>query len=97
MSFVPVDLSMVEALDEAAKDLARARREVDAAAEALLELAEDMKIEAVRRLSERGASAAQLARFEEAFRTATATLHVKRAELADVCARIAGAIQRLSA
>jgi hypothetical protein len=94
-SFVPLDGETARALEDAASALRGARRDLDLAAQALLELAEDMKIDAVRRLAERGASAAQLARYEEAFDEAAGALRARREALEVACAQMQRAVDRV--
>ena len=64
--FVPVDQA---ALRRAAERVGAASKTLDVEAQALIELAEDLLIDATRRLRERGASAAQVERYEDAYRT----------------------------
>lgn len=94
-AFVPLDSETARALEDAASALGGARRDMDLAAMALLELAEDMKIDAVRRLAERGASAAQVARYEEAFDEAAGALKARREALERACAEMQRAVDRV--
>lgn len=93
--FVPVDAASLRALADAASALARARAEVGSATSALLELCEDMKIDAVRRLAERGASAAQLERYEDAYAAHARRARERLAALDAACARVEGAVGAL--
>lgn len=93
--FVPLDPETARALEDAASSLTSARRDMDLAAAALLELAEDLKIDAVRRLAERGASAAQVARYEDAFDETAGALKTRREALEAACARMQRAVDRL--
>lgn len=92
--FLPLDPETARALSAAASRLASAQRELELAAGALVELAGDLKVDAVRRLAERGASDAQIARYEEAFRAAAQALATRRAELAAACADVQAAVDR---
>ncbi len=93
--FVPVDAASLRALEEAASALALARAEIGSAASELLELCEDMKIDAVRRLADRGASAAQLERYEEAYLACARRARERLTALEDTCARVQGAVRAL--
>ncbi|HEY8432735.1 MAG TPA: hypothetical protein VIL20_30400 [Sandaracinaceae bacterium] len=93
--FVPVNRAAVRALEEAASELWRARAELREATEELLELSEDMKIDAVRRLVERGASEAQLERYEEAYRRSAHATRERGAALDSALARLRRAIEAI--
>ena len=73
--FVPVDGEALAALDAAVDALADARRELERASRALVELAGEMSADAVRGLRDRGASAAQIERYEDAHRASAAAVH----------------------
>lgn len=91
--FVPLDARTARALDDAAAALAIAKRELDRAAEELFELTEDMKIDAVRRLGERGASSAQIERYESAYRASVEAVRERSAALEAACARMREAVR----
>jgi cob(I)alamin adenosyltransferase len=63
-----VEAASLLALHEAAARLREAEARVRAAAEDLLELGADLAVDATRRLRERGASEAQVARYERSIR-----------------------------
>ena len=65
--FVAVPGAELDALAEATADARTAASALRGAVERLAELADDYRIDAVRRLRERGASEAQVARYERAF------------------------------
>ncbi len=91
--FVPVDRGALEALTQARDALETARSELAVASRALVELAEDMKVDAVRRLAERGASSAQVERYEEAYRTAREALDARARELDAATRRLDEAVR----
>ncbi len=92
-SFVPVDAGALESLEDAAMDLAGAKVALDRATQALLELAEDMQTEAVRRLSERGASDAQVDRFQQAYRSCAGDVRTRSKALDTACTRLREALR----
>lgn len=67
-AFVPVDVASVDALVSATARLREAEARVRAATDDLLELSADLAIDATRRLQERGASEAQVARYRGSLR-----------------------------
>jgi hypothetical protein len=91
--FVPVDAGALESLEDAAGDLAGAKVALDRATNALLELAQDMQREAVRRLEERGASSAQVERFSEAFGSASSDVRARSKALDAACTRLREALR----
>ncbi len=93
--FVPVDGKTVQAVEDAAASIVRARSELERATEELLELAEDMKREAVRRLTERGASSAQVERYEAAYQRAAQATRAASAALEGSCAAMIDAVRAL--
>ncbi|HJL19882.1 MAG TPA: hypothetical protein RMH99_29735 [Sandaracinaceae bacterium LLY-WYZ-13_1] len=72
--FVPVEEAALRALVEATESARTASEALREATDGFAELAADLKIDAVRRLQERGASAAQVARYEDAHREAARRL-----------------------
>ncbi len=94
--FVPVDAASLREAERAADEVRRARTELERATRTLVELAEDMKIDAVRRLRERGASAAQVERYEAAYRAAAEEARAGDAALADACRAMHEAVLALS-
>lgn len=93
--FVPVDRASLGRLEDASSALVSRRAELAEATRALLELCEDMKIEAARRLAERGASAAQLERYEEAYRACAERARDRGAALDEACARVRDAVRAI--
>lgn len=93
--FVPLDPETARALEDAAARLTDAERAMDRAARALLELAEDMSVEATRRLAERGASGAQIERYEEAYRASAESLRARGAALHEACGEMRAAVDRV--
>jgi hypothetical protein len=69
MSFVPVERAALERLSEALAELEGARARVSSASSDLLDLSLDLEKDALARLTERGASAAQVERYEAAYHT----------------------------
>jgi hypothetical protein len=62
----------------------------------LLELAYDLRMDAVRRLRERGASEAQVERYEAAFRSGAEAVRLTGAELDATLAGLAREVQELA-
>jgi hypothetical protein len=91
--FVPVDAATLRALEDAASALVRARSELDHALGELLDLAGDMKTEALRRWSERGASSAQIERYEDAHRAVAEAARARSAALHEACTAMCGAVR----
>jgi hypothetical protein len=79
--FVPVEVAALEALAASMADVREAETGLRGATEALLELAGDLKVDAVRRLRERGASEAQVERYEAAYRDGVARLRRRASRL----------------
>ena len=69
--FVPVPVSALEGLARSLDESRAAERALAKALEATLELTEDLSRDAIRGLRDRGASAAQIDRYETARRDAT--------------------------
>lgn len=91
--YLPVDGSAVAELERAASALDTARRSLAEATRALIELSDDMKTDAVRRLAERGASSAQVERYEDAYRACASGVQEQTSALADACARLERAVR----
>jgi hypothetical protein len=94
--FVPVDGRTLRELVAARRAVELAEGELSRACRALVELSEDMKTDAVRRLLERGASSAQVERYEEAYRACREALEAKARELREACARLDDAVRAMA-
>ncbi len=75
--FVPVDRAALRAISQSIVALGSRRSDLDEAMHELLAFCEDMKREAVCRLSERGASEAQIERYEAAFEQCVSTVRAR--------------------
>lgn len=93
---MPVDTGALESLEDAAMEVAGSKVALDRATQALLELAEDMQREAVRRLEERGASMAQIDRFADGYRASAGEVRAKSKALDAACARLREALRTAS-
>lgn len=93
--FVPVDGASLDALLEAAARLREAEARVRAATDELLELSADLAIDATRRLQERGASEAQVARYERSTRERTAEVRDALRALDEAASQTERAIERV--
>lgn len=93
--YVPVPAAALAAVDARAHDveaaLARARKAIDG----LAELARDYRSDAVRRLQERGASEAQVARYENSLEAALDRIRGPLADLDRTCAALRDEADRL--
>lgn len=95
VGFVAVSPAAIAALTDAHAASRDATRALGAALDGLLELAEDMQIEATRRLRERGASEAQVERYEQAYRHEAARVTAARRALDDADRTLGAAIDRV--
>jgi len=77
-SYVPIDRRALRELGRGVDRLGRAAVAQRAAVARLLELADDLRVDAIRRLRESGASEAQVERYEGAYRAQAGA--VQRAE-----------------
>ncbi len=96
-TFVPVERAALSALTPSVHRVGRAAVAQRAALARLLELADDLRADAVQRLRERGASAAQVERYEAAYEgscasalSAGAALDAAIAELSRVAGELVG-------
>lgn len=95
VGFVAVSPAAIAALTDAHATSCAAARALGAALDGLLELAEDMQIEAARRLRERGASEAQIERYEQAYRDEAARVTAARRALDEAESALGTAIDRV--
>ena len=86
--FVPLDVEMVRATLEAADETLGAVRALRGETQALVELADDYRIDAQRRLRERGASEAQVEGYERAYRARLLALRERERALEAACVRL---------
>ncbi|MFK7987518.1 MAG: hypothetical protein AB8I08_15980 [Sandaracinaceae bacterium] len=83
--YVPVPAAALDALDARTREVEAAGKRVRKAIDALAELARDYRNDAVRRLQERGASEAQVARYEDSLDAALGTLRQHQDDMDEAC------------
>ena len=96
MSFVPIERETLAALLSQASAAADASEALRRATQALVEQTDDLAIDAVRRLKERGASAAQVEGYEGAYRSRVAAVREAQAALHAACEGVRGSAQELA-
>lgn len=94
-AFVPIPTDALDALEGRANAIAQTAREARRAVHALTELATDYRSDAVRRLQERGASEAQVERYEASLDAALRTVREPMAELERACAALRADVDAL--
>jgi hypothetical protein len=91
--FVPVEAAALQALDGSMARVREAEARLRAATDTLIELADDLKIDAVRRLRERGASEAQVERYEASHREGAARVRREARTLDERLAALEDAVR----
>ena len=93
---VPVTRDALRGMGQIMDRAGRAAVAQRAAVARLLELADDLRSDAVQRLRERGASEAQVERYEAAFRSGAAAVRQTGAELDATLGELGRAVQELA-
>lgn len=86
--YVPVPAAALDAIERRARDVEAATKRMQEAIGALAELARDYRSDAVRRLQERGASEAQVARYEDSLDAALEDVRGPLSNLEGACAAL---------